>query len=308
MGLLDKASDAASPAAKKPVAKAKPKAVAKAKPKAVKIADEPAAVKAKPVKAKRVKKAKVRPQGLPSDFEIASPNSRRIAWFTNFVVNLGPIFGFLFAVAILDAFTTTAAIIALTALILNLFVVPIMSGRTLGNFVSRTKNITSSGVKPNLVHGILGNSTGILSLMGIVMLMINAGSMFTESGSAQIWASIWSILGLVFIILFFVNSSFRRGSETSQGLYDSLFGAYLVKHVPAEGETSSGFIGRLEGMASYGDRFTERSEARKAKKAEKAEKVKTVSESTADDSIDAESETNSDTEEEKASSKKAKKN
>ena len=277
MGLLDKASDAGSKSAKKPVAKAvakaKPvakavakaipvaKAVAKAKPKAVVI---PKAVTGKPAKAVKVRAT---PQGLPENYETASPNARRIAWFTNFVVNLGPVFGFLFSVAVLDAFTTIFALVALAALTLNLIVLPIMSGRTLGNFVSRTKNITYSGSKPNFLHALVVNSTGILALTGLVFLMIFAGSVFSEKGSTQMWASIWSIFGIIFIILFFINSSMKRGNEMNQGLYDSIFGAFLVKHIPAEGEVSTGFIGKLESMASYGDRFTQRQEAKVAKKA-----------------------------------------
>lgn len=54
-----------------------------------------------------------------------------------------------------------------------------------------------------------------------------------------------------------------------QGLYDTMFGAFLVKHVPAEGEVSTGFIGKLENMSSYGDRYTKRKEEKLAKKAEK---------------------------------------
>ncbi len=277
MGLLDKASDVGSKSEKKPVAKAVAKAVpvakAVAKTKPVKSAGKAAA--AKPAKAKKVRNA---PEGLPENFEIASPNARRIASFTNFVVNLGPIFGFLFSVAILDAFSTIFAIVALAALTLNLIVVPIMSGRTLGNFISRTKNITSAGNKPNFLHALFANSTGILALLGIIFLMINAGSMFSTKGSEQIWASVWSILGILFIVLYFINSSMKRGSESNQGLYDSLFGAFLVKHIPAEGEVSTGFIGKLESMASYGDRFTQRQEQKSAKKAAKetamAEKAK----------------------------------
>tara|TARA_B110000444_G_scaffold260460_1_gene307538 strand:+ start:20520 stop:21485 length:966 start_codon:yes stop_codon:yes gene_type:complete len=278
MGLLDKANDASSKPANKTVAKAvakakpvaKAKAVAKAKPAAKVISNEvmPAAVaaNAKPLKAKREKTASA---GLPDSFEIASPNARRIAWFTNFVVNLGPIFAFLFSVAILDAFTTIFAIVALAALIFNLVVIPIMSGRTLGNFISRTKNIRSNSTKPNFLHALLVNSTGIFALAGVIFLMIFAGKMFTETGSAQIVASVWSVLGLIFIVLYFVNSSMKRSSDMRQGLYDSIFGAYLVKHVPAEGEVSTGFIGKLENMSSYGDRYTKRQEEKLAKKATK---------------------------------------
>jgi|TARA_B110000914_G_scaffold191795_1_gene178528 hypothetical protein len=275
MGLLDKASDVGSKSTKKPVAKAVAKAVpvakavAKARPVAKAVAKARPAQEVVTAKAVKPKKVRATPEGLPGDFEIASPNARRIAGLTNFVVNLGPIFGFLFSVTILDAFTTIFAIIALAALTLNLIIVPIMSGRTLGNFVSRTKNITSAGNKPNFLHALFVNSTGILALLGIIFLMIFAGSIFSTKGSEQIWASVWSILGVTFIILYFVNSSMKKGSESNQGLYDSLFGAFLVKHVPAEGEVSTGFIGKLEGMASYGDRFTQRQEDKSAKKAAK---------------------------------------
>ena len=284
MGLLDKAGDVGS--AKKPVAKAVPKAkpVAKAVPKAKAVA------KAVP-KAKAVAKAKVatpvpvavevaepvaavvkkaRPQGLPENFEIASANARRIAWFTNFVVNLGPIFAFLFSVTILDAFTTIFALIALIALILNLIVVPVMSGRTLGNFVSRTKNVNSSGNKPIFLHALLVYSTGIFALMGLIFLMVNVQNVLNSKGTEQIWASVWSILGVIFIVLYFVNVSFKNSSALKQGLYDTLFGAYLVKHVPVAGEESTGIIAKLESMGAYGDRYSKRQAEKKIKREEKA--------------------------------------
>ena len=284
MGLLDKASDTgAKNTEKKPVAKA----IAKPTPQVI---ETPAAIVAKPVKAVKAKRVRAKPQGLPANLEIASPNSRRISWFVNFVVNLGPIFGFLFAVAILDAGTTIFALVALAALIFNLIIIPIMSGRTLGNFISRTKNVKSDGTKPNFLHALLVNSTGILALTGIVFLMIFAGSMFTEKGSAQIWASTWSILGLIFLVLYFVNASMKSGSELDQGLYDSMFGAFLVKHVPAEGEVSTGFIGKLESMSSYGDRYNKRQEEKLAKKAAKALAESTENDSKPEEKVDGDKE------------------
>jgi hypothetical protein len=224
---------------------------------------EPAAVAVK----------KPRPQGLPENFEIASANARRIAWFTNFVVNIGPIFAFLFSVAILDAaglITTLFALVALAALILNLVVVPVMSGRTLGNFVSRTKNVNSSGNKPIFLHALLVYSTGIFALTGIIFLLVFLQSVLNSKGSEQIWASIWSILGVVFIVLYFVNITFKNRSPLKQGLYDTLFGAYLVKHVTVAGEESSGIIAKLESMGTYGDRYSKRQAEKKVKREEKA--------------------------------------
>ena len=301
MGLLDKANDSGSkakPVAKavakakpvaKAVAKAKPvaKAVAKAKP-AAQVIQTPVAVAAKTVAAKPVK-VKIAPVGLPSNFEIASPNARRIAWFVNFVVNVGPIIAFLFSV-IFDAFTTPLAIVVLAALVFNLVVIPIMSGRTLGNFISRTKNIRSNAEKPIFIHALLANSTGIFALMGIVFLMINFGSIMSEKGNARIFASVWSVLGVIFIVLYLANTSMKRSSVMRQGLYDSIFGAYLVKHVPAEGEVSTGFIGTLENMSSYGDRYTKRKEEKDAKKAERALVAAISPEQTDEDSSDSKTE------------------
>ena len=280
MGLLDKAGDVGS--AKKPVAKAVPKAkpVAKAVPKAKPVAKAVAKAKAvapAPVAVQVAEPAvvvkKARPQGLPENFEIATANARRIAWFTNFVVNLGPIFAFLFSVTILDAFTTIFALVALIALILNLVVVPVISGRTLGNFVSRTKNVNSSGNKPIFLHALLVYSTGIFALMGIIFLMVNVQSVLNTKGAEQIWASVFSILGVVFIVLYFVNVSFKNSSALKQGLYDTLFGAYLVKHVPVAGEETSGIIAKLESMGTYGDRYSKRQAEKKVKREEKAKAV-----------------------------------
>jgi hypothetical protein len=46
-----------------------------------------------------------------------------------------------------------------------------------------------------------------------------------------------------------------------------MFGAYLVKHVPVDGEQSSGFWAKLENMGNYGDQFAARREKSKVKKA-----------------------------------------
>ena len=100
--------------------------------------------------------------------------------------------------------------------------------------------------------------------------MVNVQSVFNTKGSTQIWASIWSILGVVFIVLFFVNVTFKNSSALKQGLYDTLFGAYLVKHVPVAGEETSAFIAKLESMGSYGDRYSKRQAEKKVKREEKA--------------------------------------
>ena len=65
------------------------------------------------------------------------------------------------------------------------------------------------------------------------------------------------------MILYIVNWQFAKASEHNQGLYDVMFGAYLVKHIPTAEEKSSGFWAKFESMGDYGDKFAARREAKK---------------------------------------------
>ncbi|MBQ70753.1 MAG: hypothetical protein CMA65_04610, partial [Euryarchaeota archaeon] len=64
----------------------------------------------------------------------------------------------------------------------------------------------------------------------------------------------------------------KNGSEMRQGLFDLLFGAFLVKYVPAEDEKATGIWARLENMGNFGDQLVKKTEERKAKKASKEDK------------------------------------
>ena len=286
MGLLDKASDTStktSEASTKP--KAKAVAVAKAKPvKAVAVAKaKPAkAVKAaKPVKAARAAKpAKDRRPilnntGLPEGYEIATKNARFLAWLMNFVWNFGVLFAALF-VSVAGSTPTLPAIAALLMIITNVFVIPIMTGRTLGNFISRTRYITANESKPNPVHGFLVNSVGLMGLTGFGLVVFNMGQLFDENSGKLVPVSlVFLIIGLVLVIARIIDGRFKSNSDQNQGLYDMLFGAFLVKYVPQEGEDMSGIAARLNRMGNYGDSFTQRREAASKKKAQKVAKVAT---------------------------------
>ena len=286
MGLLDKASDTStktSEASTKP--KAKAVAVAKAKPvKAVAVAKaKPAkAVKAaKPVKAARAAKpAKDRRPilnntGLPEGYEIATKNARFLAWLMNFVWNFGVLLAALF-VSVAGSTPTLPAIAALLMIITNVFVIPIMTGRTLGNFISRTRYITANESKPNPVHGFLVNSVGLMGLTGFGLVVFNMGQLFDENSGKLVPVSlVFLIIGLVLVIARIIDGRFKSNSDQNQGLYDMLFGAFLVKYVPQEGEEMSGIAARLNRMGNYGDSFTQRREAASKKKAQKVAKVAT---------------------------------
>jgi hypothetical protein len=262
MGLLDKAGAGAEekkPAAAKAVAKAAPaaKAVAKAAPAAK-------AVKAKQAKAKA---PRARPMGLSDDYELASGMNRRISWLVNFIINFGVLFAALFIAASDTGIVTTILFATSFAVILlNTVVIPMKFSRNLGQFVSRTKFVRGDGTNPLFLHGILANTAGLLSLIGLIVVATQFQNLSEADNTAAI---IFFSLGALFIILWFIDRFLRNGSEMGQGLYDMLFRAFLVKYVPSEEEKATGIWARLENMGNFGDQLMKRQEERKTKKEQK---------------------------------------
>ena len=101
--------------------------------------------------------------------------------------------------------------------------------RNLGQFVSRTKFVRGDGTNPLFLHGILVNTTGLLSLIGLLMVATQFQNLSESDNTAAI---IYFALGTIFIILWFVDRYLRNRSAMGQGLYDLAFRAYLVKYVP----------------------------------------------------------------------------
>ena len=277
MGLLDKAGNVETTPNGKPkaVAKAVPKAVAKAVPKAV---AKPKAIAASTVSAKPVKAKKVRTQrttGLPEGYELASKMNRSISWWVNIAVNFSVLTGALVLTASnTSAITTYLFLLSGIMILTNVIIIPAKTGRTIGHFVSRTKFMTANGEKASVMHSILANTVGLFTLIGLILVLINMSN-FDPKNYASIAGL---VIGVIFIVLWFVNRNFKKNSDMDQGLYDLLFNAYLVKHIPAEGEVSTGIWGRLENAGEWGDKIASRREdnikkatKKAAAKAEKAE-------------------------------------
>ena len=262
MGLLDKAAASGSEDPKP-----KAKAVAKAKPVAK------AKAKAKPVKAQRAAKVKkeraprARPMELSDDYELATKMNRRISSLVNFFINFGVLFAALF-IASADTSIVTTILFAISGgiIILNAIFIPMKFSRNLGQFVSRTKYVRGDGTNPLFLHGILVNTAGLFSLVGLIMV----ATQFQNLSEADNTGAIISFsLGTIFIILWFVDRYLRNGSAMGQGLYDLAFRAYLVKYIPSDDEKASGIWARLENMGNFGDQLVKRQEERKAKKESK---------------------------------------
>lgn len=268
MGLLDKSKDLDS--TDEPIASAMktPQAVKKAIPKAAKVAKP--AKEAKPARTKRAKGP--RPQGLPEEFQLAGTVSRYSCWFVNFLVNFGLIIGTL-PLLMFDSggggtgITTYMLIGAIVAIISNALILPIWAGRNVGQFVSRTKFVNSSGKSPFFIHSVMNSSLGLFSLMGFFLVFTLFQDIQDDKTSL-----IWFIVGSIFIVLWFVNWSIKRNHEMNQGLFDLLFSSYLITHTPTGSET--GWLARLEGLGDFGDKYEKRVEAREEKAAVKEAKAK----------------------------------
>ena len=280
MGLLDKAG-AGNEATKAAVPKAKPAAISienkSATPvKAAKVAK--AAKMAKPAKAKKAKAPRARPMGLGEDYELASNMNRRISWLVNFIINFGVLFAAIFiSMSDTSVVTTILYAVSLGIIILNAMFIPMKFSRNLGQFVSRTKFVRGDGSNPLFLHGILVNITGLLALVGLMLVATQLQSL-TDTDNTM--AIVMFSFGTIFIILWFVDRFLRNGSEMGQGLYDLVFGAYLVKYIPSEDEKATGVWARLENMGNFGDQLLKKQEERKAKKELQAAKKANENENT----------------------------
>lgn len=271
MGLLDKVDnmDDAKPAKAKPKAA---KAVAKATPKAAKAVAKKATPKAAKPAAKTIKlkdqggdkPEKIRPTGLPEGFELAGNMPRYIGWIINFAWNFGVAIGLLSILSTgADSDLTIGWAVAGLMIIINWLVLPIWTGRNIGEFVSRTKYINSSGSKPIFLHAVLNNSIGFLSLIGLILMMAN----FQNIGTTGM---VPFITGVVFIVFWIFNFFLKKNSDFSQGVFDLAFSSYLVKHVATGEET--GWMARFESLGDFGDKWAERSANREVKQKAKAAK------------------------------------
>ena len=246
MGLLEKAGkmQTDAPAATKPKKKAKP-------PKAAK--PEKA-----PKKAKRQRKAKPVDdlddfeevervaRTMPDEFILASGKARFARGLIDFIVTYGwmvPIVG----ITAYGTYFDPTYFIAIGALltIFNLVIMPIMTHRTVGNYASLTSYITSKGTQPFFLHQTLKGLTWIFLLVGAFLI---ASAYDTRTG----WNSV--NLGIGFAILAIPLTDWivaRIRHETKQGLWDSMFFTYMVKHARTGDEAEGGFFGRLESSGDW---------------------------------------------------------
>ncbi|MAV03124.1 MAG: hypothetical protein ACJZ6A_06330 [Candidatus Poseidoniaceae archaeon] len=273
MGLLDKVDNLDDEKPAKAVAKkAQPKkAVAKkAQPKKAVAKKAQPKKAAKPAKAAKAAKAakpegekRIRPSGLPEGYELTGKMPRYIGWLINFAWNFGVAIGLLSILSTgADSDLTWGWAGAFLMIVLNWLVLPIWTGRNIGEFVSRSKYINSSGSKPFPAHAVLNNSLGFMGLIGMILMFVYFQDI---SGSGMVPF----VIGIVMIVLWIVNFFLKKNSDYSQGIFDLAFSAYLVNHVATGTET--GWLARFESLGDFGDKWQEKQASRQEKAVKKAE-------------------------------------
>ena len=270
MGLLDKVDNLDDEKTANAVAKKAQPKKAVAKKAVAKKAVAKKAVAKKPAKAAKAAKAakpsrdkRIRPSGLPEGYELAGKMPRYIGWLVNFAWNFGVAIGLLSIIATgADSDLTLPIGASLLMIIVNWLVLPIWTGRNIGEFVSRSKYINASGNKPFQVHAVLNSSLGFMGLIGFILTFVY----FQEiSGSGMVPF----IIGVLMIVLWVVNFFLKKNSDYSQGVFDLAFSAYLVNHVATGSET--GWLARFESLGDFGDKWQKKQSERQEKAAKKAE-------------------------------------
>ncbi|MDP6741496.1 MAG: hypothetical protein QF807_01190 [Candidatus Thalassarchaeaceae archaeon] len=244
MGLLEKAGQMQDEGKAKPAKASKPKPAKKEKQ-----AKKPA---------RRAKKAKVVDdlddfevkervaKTLPTEYELAKRPARFARSLVDFIVTYGAFVGLFGTYLFIDGDFTYLWIVSIAIMLFNMIGMPIMTRRTVGNYASLTKYVNHKGNPPIFLHQTFKSLTILFILSGLG-LILSAG--LGKSGGLN------SVnLGIGFAVLLipfadWVVAKIRH--ETRQGIWDSMFFAYMVSHSRTTDEEATGFFGRLESSGDW---------------------------------------------------------
>ena len=249
MGLLEKAGQMQSEEGVKPAKKSKPKPVKAAKP----------AKKSKKSKLRRASRKKssddlddieVTPKVakvLPDEYVLSKKPARFARSLVDFIVT----FGWAIPVVAIQGFgssntNVTFFIIGGALLsIFNLVAMPFMTNRTVGNYASLTQYITHKGKPPVFIHQTLKAMTILYVGVGLFLLMsAKVGTADADTVKLGIGLAI-----LVIPLSDWIIAKVRH--ETRQGLWDSIFFAYMVSHTRSDDAEATGFFGKLESSGDW---------------------------------------------------------
>jgi len=256
MGLLEKAGNISSED-EKPETKIPKKAVPVAAPAPVKAAKPvktakkaKRAEKKKPEKKVREKKPRAprAKKELPPDFEVATRGQRLTRRIVDFLVSYGWSLPILVVTAWGSYFNPTPFIIlGLGLIVFNLWFMPSYAGgRSVGNWISRTRYVNTRGESPIWIYFTLKGMTTLFILIGlwaVSVVMSNKG--FGETTGSQIFSAI-GILMVIPPILDYIMYKLRG----DLGLWDTAFGGVWLVRTTKSTE-AKGWLKRLESISDF---------------------------------------------------------
>jgi hypothetical protein len=246
MGLLEKAGQMQNEEGAKPAKKSKAKPVKAAKP-AKRARAKRASRKSKKDDLDDIEVAPKVAKVLPDEYVLSKKPARFARSLVDFIVTFGwavPTFGLL-------GFSSSNPDITFPLLggallsIFNLVAMPFMTNRTVGNYASLTQYITHKGKPPVFIHQTLKAMTALYIGVGLFMILsAKVGTTDADTVKLGIGLAILAIPLSDWIIA-------KIRHETKQGLWDSIFFAYMVSHTRSDDAEVTGFFGKLESSGDW---------------------------------------------------------
>ena len=185
-------------------------------------------------------------KSLPNEFQLAKKPARFARSLVDFIVTYGAFVGIFGTYLFIDGDFTYLWIVSFLMMLFNMIAMPIMTHRTVGNYASLTTYVNHKGNPPIFLHQTLKSLTILFILAGLG-LILSAG--LGKSGGINSVNLGIGIAILLIPITDWVVAKVRH--ETRQGLWDSMFFAYMVTHSRAGDSESTGFFAKLESSGDW---------------------------------------------------------
>ena len=193
-------------------------------------------------KTKRVRETKKLPEG----YELASSGQKIVKRYSDLLTSYGLIIGPFVINVLFDSDITYLLVFGIILTGFNLVFMPRSTGRTVGNWISRTSYITHKNMQPQWGYLTLKGLTFGLVLVGIVFIATSTQDLSNTGGKI--------LFGVGFVILLptIIDYLFIRFKRDNQGLWDTVFGGvWLVRTTKSAG--AKGWLKRLEQLGDYSD-------------------------------------------------------
>ncbi|MCP2507801.1 MAG: hypothetical protein NLN64_05875 [Candidatus Thalassarchaeaceae archaeon] len=226
-------------------------AVVEPKPIAAKKANRKKQEKApKKVRTPKVKRIRVSKE-LPEGFENATRGQKVTRRFVDFAVSYGwavPIIGINAWGGSSDS--TYFLLIGMLIIVGNLGVLPSQTGRTVGNWVSRTQYVNTRGEPPIWLFILLKGLTTIFVLFGVFALFVTSANLSLGDSTLS---KIFTLIGLLMLLPPLIDySMYRFRTNSEHGLWDTMFGGIWMVRTNRSAE-AKGWLKRLESLGDYAE-------------------------------------------------------